>query len=344
MTKLRDKAASIDLSGIDDPASTEKAPAAAVAPLPGNLLDSGVVRPTTAQPRSGVEAITGSIALRQRAQALEEQLRKYEDVPFVELLDPARIRPSKFKNRDPRAFLTQEFEDLKMEIAAVERNVQPIKVRVVGHDEAGPIYELVYGRRRHRACADLNLKVAAIVVHNMSDQDAFIEADKENQQQKNLSPWEQGVKYKDALDSGLFPSLRRLASVLGVDPGNMSRAMAIAGLPEVVIGAFQSPLEIQFRWGAALVEAVEKDPAQITSVAKEIQQTSPRPPADKVFEKLVGAKHAVADQPIEFKVGGKTYGSWVKDKKGNVTFKLRAGGLDKKKEEKLLSFIKSLME
>lgn len=29
---------------------------------------------------------------------------------------------------------------------------------------------------------------------------------------KNLSPWEQGVMYKRAIDEGLFPSLRKLAS------------------------------------------------------------------------------------------------------------------------------------
>lgn len=329
--KLKDKAANIDL--LADLTNS---------PKPTQWEIDSFASGSTQQPRSGVEAITASISMRQRNQDLEQQLKEYEDMPFVEMLDPKSIRPSRFQNRDARSFATKEFEKLKAEISAIGKNVQPIKVRVVGHEGGSPAYEIVYGRRRSRACEEIGIKVAAIVVHNMDDQTAFVEADKENQQQQNLSPWEQGVKYRAAVDSGLFPSQRRLAAVLGFAQGTVSKAIAIANLPDVVINAFESPLEIQFRWGSALEEAILKCPEKLACVAKEVAKLQPRLPASQVFQRLIG-RGSEANAQIDLKVADRSVGCWVKDRRGNLTFKIKAGVLGHKKEEKLLAYIKTLM-
>ena len=41
--------------------------------------------------------------------------------------------------------------------------------------------------------------------------------DRENREREDLSPYEQGTMYQQALDAGLFPSQRRLAEQLGVN-------------------------------------------------------------------------------------------------------------------------------
>lgn len=339
MTKLRDKAAGIDLSSIDAP-TNEGSPSTAQEHVGASPLQP--TRSVSPQPRSGVEAITNSISVRQRNQELEQKLRQLETVPFVEMLDPAQIKQSKFSNRDPRSFLTEDFQALKAEIAAVERNVQPIKVRVINSDGADQRYELVYGRRRHRACLELGLKVSAIVVHDMNDQDAFIEAEKENQQQRNLSPWEQGKAYADALDKGLFPTQRRLAAALGVSDGLISKALLIAGLPEAVVNAFPTPMDIQFRWGTALADAVERDPAQVTSVAKAIQSAQPRPPAEETYKRLIGIEARDGLKPLN--LGDRYIGGWMKDKRGNLTLKIRSGVVKGDPGKQLLDLLRSLVE
>ena len=68
------------------------------------------------------------------------------------------IKPSKWANRHEASFLTAEFEELKAEIAAAGGNVQPIKVRPVevlngSTPSTDTTYELIFGHRRHRACA-----------------------------------------------------------------------------------------------------------------------------------------------------------------------------------------------
>mgnify|MGYP000087107644 CR=1 FL=1 len=146
--------------------------------------------------------------------------------------DPARVAlayslDSRWRNRDLRSFDTPEFRALKEEIQRSGGNVQPIKVRRLSEHET---YEIVYGRRRTRACLELGLMVAA-VVEDLSEQQAYMEMYRENVARENLTPWEQGVMYDDALTQGLFPSLRRLADALGISSGNVAVARKLAHLP-----------------------------------------------------------------------------------------------------------------
>jgi ParB family chromosome partitioning protein len=54
--------------------------------------------------------------------------------------------------------------------------------------------------------------------------------------------------YRKALDEGLYPSLRKLAESVKVDVSLVSKSVSLARLPEAVVAAFPSPLDIQFRW------------------------------------------------------------------------------------------------
>ena len=158
-----------------------------------------------------------------------------------------------------------------------------------GEQGDGPRFELVYGSRRTRACLELGLPVRAVVDENVDDQTLYVQMQRENRGRSNLSAWEQGVSYHKALNEGLFPSARRLAEQIGLDHSNVAKALRVAELPQEVVGAFRSPVEIQFRWAVALDKAFEQDPDAVLAAARSLAGRSPRPAAAEVFRALTEA-------------------------------------------------------
>ena len=329
MSKLTDKAKSISFDDEDE------TPAAAPAPVD--------------RPRTAMGAISASIAMGRGVEAenhdLRAKLERFEDATIVEFLDPKRIKPSRFANRHELSFAGAEFEGLKAEIQAAGRNVQPIKVRRVGQGGDGQDeYEIAFGHRRHRACLELGLPVAAIV-EVLTDAQLFTEMERENRERQDLSPWEQGVMYKRAIDDGLFPSLRRLATSIGAQVGNVSTAIQLASLPPEVIEAFPSPLSLQFRWGAALKAAIDKSPDDVLAQARELAAMTPKLGAKEVLARLTGAGASTTrEAPVQITSKGKVVGFWDKDSKGNVSVQIKAGGLSAAKEKRLREFLDKLFD
>ena len=327
MSKLTDKAKSISFEDDDD------TPAAASVPVD--------------RPRTAMGAISASIAMGRGVEAenrdLRAKLERFEDATVVEFLDPKRVKPSRFANRHELSFAGTEFEGLKAEIQAAGRNVQPIKVRRVGQGDGDQDeYEIAFGHRRHRACLELGLPVAAII-EVLTDAQLFTEMERENRERQDLSPWEQGVMYKRAIDDGLFPSLRKLASSIGAQVGNVSTAIQLASLPSEVIDAFPSPLSLQFRWGTALKGAIDKRPDDVLGQARELAALNPKLPAKEVLARLTGVGASTTrEAPVKLTSKGKVIGFWDKDQKGNVSVQIKAGSLPAAKEKRLREFLEKL--
>src|SRR5690606_7285007 len=96
--------------------------------------------------------------LLKQTEAELEALKK-EKGNGVQLLDPARIRHSRFRDRVVQGFADRAFEELKASISRPTADgtptgvTMPIKVRPVT-DDPDFDYEVVYGHRRHRATLD----------------------------------------------------------------------------------------------------------------------------------------------------------------------------------------------
>lgn len=166
-------------------------------------------------------------------------------------------------------------------------------------------FELVIGHRRHRACLELGI-LGLAAIEEAADVSLFEQMERENRGCKNLSAREQGDMYRKALNEGLYPSLRRLSESLGVDVALVSKSVTMARLPDVIVAAFDSLLDIQFRWAAPLAEAVQKDPDAILARAKSLATCGQRPPgAARVFEALIsGSMPGVAAySPLRSKSG-----------------------------------------
>jgi ParB family chromosome partitioning protein len=218
--------------------------------------------------------------------ALKAELAGWAGATPAQKLDPKLVKPSKWANRDERSFQGKAWAAFTNEILSSGGNVQPIKVRGVLRENTSqsvtplegvllentllPAYEIVFGHRRHRACLELGIPVFALV-EAATDQELFAAMDRENRQRADLTVYEQGEMYRRALDDGLYPSLRKLAESLGVHVGNASESIRIAKLPEPVLDAFESRLDIQRRWAVPIAEAVQKDPDYVFALAKAIE-------------------------------------------------------------------------
>lgn len=283
--------------------------------------------------------------------ALRERVKVFAGAVPVRPIDPRAIRPSRWANRHPDAFATEEFESLKQEISAAAGNVQPIKVRPlepVGED--GAEYEIVFGHRRHRACLELGLPVLALV-EPLDDRHLFEAMERENRGRENLSAWEQGTMYQRALDQGLYPSQRALAAAIGVDVALVSRAVALARLPAAVVGAFGSPLNIQFRWAQPLGEALQRDPDGLVRRALDVSARDPRLKPVEVLEALVAAPGGSAasarttDRSRSQSFGRRGKGATLRvGADGRTTVEFARGALTPAREEMLLKLLKELFD
>lgn len=328
--KLASKAAKLDFSKLPGmtapPAAAPATPAAqaATTALPLPKTAPGALMAFANDARSSLlreneqlrERAAQADALRSELEGARSHLAQWEGAKPARWLDPAQISRSRYANRHEINFNGAEYEQLKAEIGSAGGNVQPIKVRPLSAsalagtpgapaDGEAPRYEVVFGHRRLQACRELGLKVLA-VVDELDDRDLFIEMDRENRARKDLSAWEQGMMYQRALDDGLFASNRKLAEAVGVDLGNLGRALALARLPLEVVQAFASPLDLQFRWAKPLADAAGADRAGLIRRARELAARKGTLNARAVFEQLVAPGAPAASAPP---VQGGLYGT-----------------------------------
>jgi ParB family chromosome partitioning protein len=289
--------------------------------------------------------LTAQSSAIQEAEALRVRVKELEVAAPLQKLDPTLIRPSKWANRHEASFLSAEFQALKDEIAAAGGNVQPIKVRPL--QESG--FELVYGHRRHRACLDLGLPVLA-TIEEISDLSLFEQMERENRGRKNLSAWEQGVMYRRALDEGLYSSMRRLSEGLNLEISLVSRSVALARLPEAIVTAFSSPLDIQFKWAASLTDAIQKDPDGTLQRARELAKTkahnelSPSAILGLLIGSLDSRAGIVSVEDLTISTAGKVAARLTTDSKGRAVLRFEPDALPESKRNALAQVVQDFLD
>lgn len=358
--KLAAKASLIQVPPLPSPAGSAAQPDSVAGTHPPSPLPSDVVevRAKTAPGSMAIFMASQSAAVKE-AEELRQKLKAFDGTLPVRTLDPQSVRASRWANRHEHSFADAAFAELKEDIASAGVNVQPVCVRRASGSASGElngstpdgsaVYELVFGHRRHRACLELGLPVQAVVV-DFSDQQLFEAMERENRARKNLSAWEQGTMYRRALDEGLYPSQRKLAESLGVDVSIVSKSLSLARLPEAVVGAFASPLEIQFRWAQPLAEVLQKDPEGVLKRAMRLKTAGVARPATEVLAVLLG--HDEADvlnrstpAPAEKLIKGTAGRQAVlaRDRRGRVVLRFGAGVLTEAAEAEIAAFVEKLL-
>lgn len=328
-------------------------PQVASAPQPAVTAPLDAVeapRPKTA-PGSMLQFMSNQSAAMKEAEALRDRVKEFEGAAPVRLLDAAQIRCSKWANRHESSFQDSEYESLKQEIESAGGNVQPVCVRPAAEVLNGSTvsrYELVYGHRRHRACLELGLPVRALI-EEASDQELFEAMERENRGRKNLSAWEQGCMYRRALDEGLYASMRKLAEAVKVDVSLVSKSLALARLPVVVVEAFPTPNEIQFRWAQPLGEVLQKDPDGVLERARAMKSSAVALTSAQVFAALTQPepefRHAAAPAtaPMTLSRGNRKAVILAQDGQGGVQVKFAPGVLPPDRREALLRCIEQFL-
>jgi ParB family chromosome partitioning protein len=279
----------------------------AVAPARASLAEPAPAVKAKTGPGAFVAHLARESEVFSENQLLKNELRVWSDAAPAKKLEPASVLPSKWANRHSDSFASEDFAALKADIQSAGGNVQAIKVRPVAGSQP-QCYEIVFGHRRHRACLELGLPVLALI-ESINEQALFVEMDRENRQRADLRPYEQGEMYRRALDEGLYVSLRKLADAIGVQASNVSVAVKIARLPADVLDAFPSRLDIQYRWGAPLSDALEKDPEMVLAKARAMaaEKSTLKRSAMDVYQALVGISDSTAGKSSrEVKLDGAT--------------------------------------
>ena len=259
-------------------------------------------------------------------------------------IHPSEIKASAWVNRHQDSFKGPEFAAFKAEIESAAGNIQPIKVRPLKSVDTsgGAKYEIVFGHRRHRACLELGIDVN-VIVDDIDEKTMFVEMDRENRERTDLRPFEQGLMYARALESGLFSSLRKLSEEIGADPTNISKAVSLARLPESILDSFESRLDIQYRWASDLKAALEKEPDLILARAADIKKqrsAGNQLSSQSAFNLLVG-KASSLNKPVARKVtvGKRVLTITERDKMITYEFDF----LGREKLSKIEKFIASVM-
>ncbi len=348
--KINQKTSGISLAGFQPRASS-------VTPPSATAVAKAESAPTSREPSKSftgagifMSAITGKDELAKdladvqaKLAAANKDAERFIGADVVRALSPSCIKASRWANRSEASLRSKDFEKLKLEIENAGGNVQPIKVRPL----SGALgeFEIVFGHRRHRACLELGLPVRALI-EEMGDADLFAQMDRENRQRADLRPFEQGVMYAKALDEGLFTSMRKMAEALGVDVGNASKAVALARLPTAVLGAFQSPLDLQQAWATPLSAALQKNPDAVLAKAKILAAKSPKLASQKVFSDLLEQGVVSNNTPSSELVTV----TGVGDKSGKVRFnqkkkrfEIELSGLDSNRMDAVARAIKALL-
>lgn len=277
-------------------------------------------------------------ASNEELKSLRDRVQRFEASLQVVQLDPALVSVSKLANRHEASFDTPEFEALKADIAISKGNVQPVKVRPVpGKNDR---YELVFGHRRHRACQALGLKVLAMV-ESVDDSQLFMAMDRENRAREDLSPFEQGLHYQRALELKIFPSIRAMAQALEISHSSISKSIALAELPGPVVAAFRSPLELQYRWGKAIADALKADEKGVLARARELSGRKAKPAGAIVTQVLCGQnRETVETKTMKL---GKNGEATLIQQDGAVTVAFPKGALSARKVSQLSKLIEDFV-
>lgn len=219
-------------------------------------------------PGNSILAMLSDARVGDENKVLKEELRSWEGALPARKIDARLVEISRWSNRHDDSFKNADFKKLKADIELAGGNVQAIKVcPIPGSDPQR--YEIVFGHRRHRACLELNMPVLALI-ETVSAQELFVQMDRENRQRADLRPYEQGEMYRRALVGGLYPTASSLAYAIGASPINISRAIKIVSLPQEVLNAFPSRLDLQYRWADPLSDAAEKNRDDLIAKAQSI--------------------------------------------------------------------------
>lgn len=204
------------------------------------------------------------------------------------LISPFRCRVWMQHSRPEEQLTDDACRSLRESIARNGQH-QPALGRPVSNDPEYDL-EIICGARRHAVARTLGRDLL-VEVRPLTDAEAFVAMYEENLLREEDSPYVRGQILWRALRSRTYPSQEELGRAFNLSHSAVSRLLMLAQLPSIVVAAFHSADEIREAWGVALFRLWSDDDKRdgIIVRARKIANTTPRPPAKRVYEVLITA-------------------------------------------------------
>lgn len=163
--------------------------------------------------------------------------------------------------RDYRLLSEESVRSLIDSIQTENGNRVPVVVRRTKNAEKA--YELIVGTRRHWAINWLNehhypdIDLIAII-EDLDDENAFRLADVENRERKDISDLERGRNYKFGVDAYYNGVQSQMADRVRLSKSMLARYIGLTEIPQGIISAFSSPMDLQVRHGDKLLPLIRQ--------------------------------------------------------------------------------------
>ncbi len=242
-------------------------------------------------------------------------------------------------------------------LQAENGNRIPVVVRRTPKSERP--YELIIGTRRHWATSWLNanhypdIELVAII-EDIDDEAAFRLADIENREREDISDLERGLNYKAAVDTYYEGIQAKMAERVKLSKSMLARYIGLTEIPQSIVSAFSSPMDLQVRYGDKLLPLV-RNPislAKMEEVAAHIaneqsfRQSGDEEPiyGPEVVARLVKATIASSrgrSQKKRIEAGGTQIGQVDQDRGRGLTLTLTPSDLS---TDEILEALRPLIE
>lgn len=201
------------------------------------------------------DALKNRLVIAERPQLVEVPGER--NMPGAKMIAIGRIEPNPGQPR--KQFDPAGLEELAASIR--ERGImQPLVVR-----PSGDGHTIVMGERRFRAALLVGLDEVPVIVRDVSDEQAYLDALIENLQRANLTDEEEAEAYRGLLAQGL--SVRQIAAKLGIAPSKVSRLARVFEDPTLAAAIADGKIT-KSQAQELLVASVEEKPRLIELIAE----------------------------------------------------------------------------
>lgn len=284
----------------------------------GALLKSGLVS-TVDENKKSVDAIEHPKEMPENKQS--ERFKTQSGMVFTtnELIEinPDECVPWQYANRS-----TQEMVDIEELKQSIQKNgqMQPGLVRPHPAPSGKLKYEIIFGRKRHLACSQLNKPFLVVVKNIADDKHAALFQYDENKQRSNVSLYSDALNFKKLIDDRVFSSIQELAKSLHISKSTCYDMMAFTKLPLEMVNALPNVHQLSNIMALKIVSLLTKSPTlknELIAIAPKIGSTITSPISLERALKQSHTHKAVKKPTIVKSESGKKLFTFKIDSKGS---------------------------
>jgi len=232
-------------------------------------------------------------------------------------------------NEQRCASLIKDIKEKEQQLPAIVREL---------HADSEYTYEVICGARRHWVASFLGRELL-IEVRALTDEEAFLLSDSENREREDISDYERGLDYQTA--RGLYyRSTRQMAAALGMDDKWLRGYLALAKLPQEILDAYDSLLDIKVTHALRLTQIVDAEKTREVMLQKAKQLKGSGKKGAEVYWELcdVMAPSRQRGGRVEktYKRGGKDVVTYKKTPRGGVQLLLHKTDMDQTEVEEMV--------